>query len=129
MILPQYRPRLYEYIGGIIRTDKGIMIGARGTDNHMHVLGHINKNMTIPDSIKNIKSVSTGWVHETFPELRMFSWQGGYAAFTVSRWDIPKIKSYIENQEEHHRTVSFQEELIMMLEEHGVEYDLRYLWD
>jgi len=129
LILPQLLPRLDEYIGGIIRTDKGILIATGGVEDHTHVLAHINKNMTIPEGVKNIKSLSTKWIHEIFPDLRIFSWQGGYAAFTVSKHDIPDVKAYIEHQQEHHRTLTFKEELIALLEAHGVEYDERYLWD
>ena len=129
LLLPHLRSRLNAYTGWIIRTDNGIQLAAGGTDDHTHILGLFNKNLTIPESVKNIKALSTRWIHETFPELRLFCWQGGYAAFTVSTHVIPTIKAYIEQQEEHHRTKSFKEESIELLETHGIEYNKRYLWD
>lgn len=123
------RSRIYEYIGGIVRTQQGTLIAIGGTKDHVHLLILMNKNLTIPASLKDIKSVSTKWIHNTFRDLQIFSWQGGYAAFSVSNHDISEIKAYIENQEEHHHKVTFQEELLSLLKDHGIEYDERYLWE
>jgi hypothetical protein len=75
-----------------------------------------------------LKALSSGWVHREFPEHRAFSWQLGYAAFTVSESQVDKVRQYIRNQKKHHRKVSFQEELIALLRAHGVEFDEEYLW-
>jgi hypothetical protein len=68
------------------------------------------------------------WVHETFPLLREFAWQEGYAAFSVSASRVRETIRYIEQQPEHHRTLSFEEELERLLQRHGVEYDRRYVF-
>lgn len=60
--------------------------------------------------------------------MRGFAWQDGYGAFTVSKSNVPSVIDYIQNQREHHRTKTFQEEYLEFLEKHGVEYDERYLW-
>jgi hypothetical protein len=60
---------------------------------------------------------------------RKFGWQEGFAAFTVSESQAPVVIEYIRNQAEHHRVQSYQEEFIALLERHGLEYDVRYLWD
>ena len=67
-------------------------------------------------------------MHDTFPEVETFAWQDGYGAFTVGRSGIANIRTYIENQEEHHRTRSFQEEFVEFLPRYEIEYDERYLW-
>jgi hypothetical protein len=68
-------------------------------------------------------------VHDTFPDLRGFAWQAGYAAFAVSYSQIEVVKHYIENQADHHRTATFQEEFLAFLRLHGLEFDERFLWD
>ncbi|HVF71233.1 MAG TPA: transposase, partial [Chthoniobacterales bacterium] len=66
------------------------------------------------------------WISKTFPECNAFAWQEGYAAFTVSESQVPKVRRYIERQEEHHRTVSFLDEFKVMLGAHGLRFDERY---
>ncbi|HWD39391.1 MAG TPA: transposase, partial [Fimbriimonas sp.] len=63
------------------------------------------------------------------PEIRDFSWQGGYGAFSVSASAKDIVRRYIENQEDHHRTRTFQEEFLELLRENGIEYDERYVWE
>ena len=83
--------------------------------------------MSLSDALRDLKANSTNWVHETFPHLRDFYWQDGYAAFSVSPSVLPKVVAYVRNQQEHHKKVSFEEELKQLLERHGIEYDDRYL--
>ena len=61
--------------------------------------------------------------------MREFGWQDGYAAFSVSKSQLPEIIAYVENQREHHRTKTFQEEYLAFLRKHGVEYDEKYVFD
>jgi len=56
-------------------------------------------------------------------------WQNGYAAFSVSQSNVPQVKKYIRNQEEHHRKITFQDELRALFDRHQIEYDERYVWD
>src|SRR5438128_7287397 len=75
-----------------------------------------------------LKGESSKWIHEEFPALRDFGWQDGYGAFTVSKSSLPEVIRYIQNQREHHRKKTFQEEYLEFLAEHGIAYDERYLW-
>ena len=75
-----------------------------------------------------VKGSSSRWVHQEFPARRSFGWQRGFAAFSVSRSRFRDVYRYIECQEEHHKKVSFQEELVAFLKRHQIEYDERYLW-
>ena len=79
--------------------------------------------------LRDVKACSSKWVHETFPPLQDFGWQTGYAAFAVSRSGLVKVHTYIENQEEHHRRMTFREEFVALLDKHEIEYDPRYLWE
>ena len=85
--------------------------------------------MPIAKAMQLVKGGSSKWIHETFPEHRLFAWQEKYGAFTVSFSELDKIKNYIKRQPEHHRTMSFKEEFLILLKKHQFEYDERYLWD
>jgi len=76
-----------------------------------------------------IKGGASVWVHETFPEIQNFAWQEGYGAFSVSISHLDETIAYIENQKEHHRNKSFQEEYLAFLKKYGIDYDEKYLWD
>ena len=80
-------------------------------------------------ALQLIKGGSSKWVHETFPEHRLFGWQVKYGAFAVNVSLLDKIVKYIKDQEPHHRRMTFQEEFLALLKKHRVEYDERYLWD
>ena len=93
------------------------------------MLAYLAAPMSVPDAVRVLKANSSGWVHRTFPERKAFAWQAGYAAFTVSRSALDDVRRYIANQEEHHKTVSFQDEYRAFLRRHEVEFDERYVWD
>ena len=127
LITPDIRPRLYAYVGGIVRDQRGTVLAIGGGDDHVHVLADLDKARTIPDAVRDWKRGSSRWVHEELGDAR-FGWQTGYAAFTVSVSGLPQVKAYIAGQDEHHRAVTFEEEYRSFLERHGVEYDEQYLW-
>ena len=83
-ITPDVEPRLYEYIGGILRADGGCLIAAGGVPDHVHLLCGLDKQTDVADAVRTIKTNSSKWIHETFPTQRAFAWQTGYAAFAVS---------------------------------------------
>jgi len=85
--------------------------------------------ISIADLINAYKSNSTRWIRQTFPHLKKFSWQEGYAAFSVSRSQEPAVIEYIRNQHSHYRKRSFQEELLELLRRHRIEFDLQYVFD
>jgi REP element-mobilizing transposase RayT len=77
--------------------------------------------------LQELKQSSSKWIHQEFPDLRAFAWQDGYAAFTVSHSGMPQVVEYIAQQVPHHHRQTFVEELIALLERHGVQYDERYI--
>jgi REP element-mobilizing transposase RayT len=125
----EIRERLFQYIGGIIRNDGGKLLAAGGMPDHVHLFADLGKQQSVSDAVRDIKSNSSGWIHQTFPELKLFAWQTGYGAFTVSYSNTETVKNYIANQAEHHRQQTFQEEFVEFLCRHGIEYDERYLWE
>jgi len=75
-----------------------------------------------------VKAVSSKWIHETYSDAGAFAWQSGYVAVTVSRSAAAKVAAYIENQEEHHRIQTFDDEYKAFLDRHDIEYDDRFVF-
>jgi REP element-mobilizing transposase RayT len=123
------QPRLYEYVGGILRNHEGVLLAAGGMPDHIHLLVGLHRQTAVAEAVKLVKAHSSKWIHETFPEHRAFAWQTGYGAFTVSYSGMGQVKQYINGQEAHHRQRTFKEEFIAFLRRHGIGYDERYMWD
>jgi putative transposase len=126
LIAAHWRPRLHDYLGGIVRRLGGFPEGIGGTEDHVHLLMSLKATHSLADLMRELKKASSVWVHDGLGE-RQFTWQEGYAAFTVSASALDAVRSYIANQEQHHRTKSFREELVEMLEKAGVDYNPDYL--
>ena len=120
-----WRPRLQEYIGGTANGLDGRTQGVGGTADHVHLLVGLKSTHRLADFMRELKKATSIWVHQQIG-LGAFAWQEGYGAFTVSPSAIPQVQKYIANQEEHHRTRTFREELLELLERAGVEYDSEY---
>jgi len=120
--------KLYAYMGSIIKDNDSIPIIINGTDDHVHILCVLSKNIALAKLVEEIKKHSSRWIKTQDIHYKNFAWQGGYAGFSVSPSLHSKTVNYIRNQEEHHKKMSFKEELIMFLKEYGVEYDEKYLW-
>ncbi len=123
------RPRLFEYVGGILKSENAVLLAAGGMPDHVHWLISLHQQTTVADVLRLIKTNSSKWIHEEYPDLRHFAWQTGYGAFSVSVSNIERVKAYIHGQEEHHRTITFQDEYRAFLKKHGIRFDERYLWD
>ena len=115
-------------MGGIIRQLNGKMLVGNGQPDHVHLAAVIPPTIQLADLVGKVKSNTTGWIHRTFPALRDFRRQDGYAAVTMSPSVLKQVEHYIRSQQQHHKTTTFKEELIALLEEHGIEYDAKYLW-
>jgi putative transposase len=126
MIQPPWRRDLHAYLGGIIRTANGIAESVGGVSDHVHLLIGLRATHRLADVLRDLKSVSSGWVHDKIG-MGSFAWQEGYGAFTVSAWQRDTVRRYIEQQDEHHRTRTFREEYLELLRRHGVEFDERYV--
>jgi len=129
LITPELQDRLWPFLGGIARQNKMKAVEIGGVEDHVHILLSLPSTMAISKAVQLIKGGSSKWVHENFPEHRVFSWQEKYGAFSVSVSQLENIIEYIRNQKAHHRTMTFQEEFLALLKKHKIEYDERYLWD
>ncbi len=124
---PSIRPRVHEYLGGIIRAMGGVAHAVGGMGDHIHVFAGLRATHCLADVMRELKSDSSRWVHGEL-HLHGFAWQEGYGGFTVGAPDIETVRSYVLNQTEHHRVKTFQEEYVAMFQRGMVEYDEKYLW-
>lgn len=128
-ITPDIAERLYPYLGGIVRAEKGVLYNIGGVEDHALMYLRWRPDATISDLMRDVKSRSSKWIHDTFPNLGAFAWQEGYSAFSVSRSQEEAVKKYIARQAEHHKKENFKTELLKLLRAHGVEFDERYVLD
>ena len=119
---------LYGYIGGIIRDEKGTLLTAGGTADHIHLLAKLPPTIAVSVMLRLIKTNSSKWLNER-DDVRYFEWQAGYAAFSVSESQFVRVRTYIESQHEHHRTRTFKDEYLALLRKHNIEFDERYVFD
>ena len=86
LITDSYQTRLYDYIGGTIRKLGGISLELNGTEDHVHLLAKLRPDKAVSDVLRDLKANASGWMHDVFPEVKDFSWQRGYGAFTMSHF-------------------------------------------
>jgi REP element-mobilizing transposase RayT len=123
------REELHRYLGGILtRLDcQPIVIG--GPDDHVHLLSHLSRTCEPAAMVKELKRGSTIWLKNESPKFRDFAWQNGHGIFSVDPAQIEPARKYILEQQEHHRKISFQDELRQLLQRHEITFDERYVWD
>ena len=126
-IATAWRERLHAYLGGVVRNVNGVPEAMGGIADHVHLLIGLRATACLADVVRDVKAVSSRWVHEEIGE-RSFAWQEGYGAFTVSASQRGIVCEYIARQEEHHRKRTFQEEYRELLKRSGVDYDERFIW-
>ena len=121
--------RLYRYMGGVVRKSGGSLLEIGGIANHVHLLVELSNPDRFTALIRNTKASSTSWLKQEFPECCHFGWQDGYGSYFVSYSLLEKARNYIRNQEEHHKTQTFEEEYEKFLSVCHVQYDERYVFD
>ncbi len=129
MIEKTWQDKLYGYVGGVIRENKGTLLCMGGVEDHVHLLTRFSPTIAISDMLRLIKGNSSKMVNDKIKPRIPFEWQSGYGAFSVSESQCEKVRAYILNQEVHHRKRTFEEEFIAMLEHHKFTYDLRYVFE
>jgi putative transposase len=127
LISSAMKPRLQDYIGGIVRGEQGDLLEINAVADHAHLLARLHTARAVADMLRLIKGNSSKWANETFRRGPTFAWQEGYAAFTVSQSQVPRIQAYIRGQEEHHQKHDFRRELVSLLRRNGVAFEERYL--
>jgi REP element-mobilizing transposase RayT len=128
-IADDWREDLHAYIGGIIRRHDSVLLAAGSVEDHIHLLFPLPRIVSFSDLVREIKSGSARWVHESPTRPAKFRWQSGYGAFSISPSHKAALCRYIANQRGHHTKVTFQDEFRILLEKYGVDHDERYVWD
>jgi REP element-mobilizing transposase RayT len=123
------QPRLYAYIGGVLKSLGCVLVEAGGMPDHVHLLVSLGRENAVADVVRAAKSNPSKWIHETFPEQRSLAWQAGYGAFAVSYSQVADVRRYIGDRAVHHARMTFQEELRKFLRRHEIAFDERYVWD
>ena len=124
----QVRPRIHEYLGGVIRGEGGIALAIGGMSDHVHAVVKLPQDQAVSEVLCKVKSHSSGWIHRTFDHLATFAWQSGYGAFSVSASQLEKARRYVLDQPEHHKVFSFEEEYARLLKAHGINVNEKHLW-
>lgn len=127
ILIKKNRPELFKYIWGILKNKKCHLYRINDVEDHLHIVTHLHPLVALAALIKDIKIASSDYIKEKglFPDFG--GWQDGYGAFTYSFSAKNELIEYVKNQEEHHQTKTFREELMELLAEHEVEFDEKYL--
>jgi putative transposase len=123
------RPALYKYLATVARNAGCECYRVGGVADHVHFAIRLSRTITIAKLIEELKTSSSKALKTDLATIHDFAWQRGYGAFSVAPSDLSALLTYIDNQEEHHRTRTFQEEYRAFLQKYGVEFDERYVWD
>jgi len=129
MIRPDVEKELFAFMGDSIKKHKCIPILINGMTDHVHVLCTLSRTVTIAKLLEDMKRNSSRWIKSKGDCYRRFDWQDGYAAFSVSASKKEAVVNYIANQKIHHKDLDYKTELLKFLDEYGVEYDEKYMWD
>ena len=128
LIHSSFKEELYQYISGIIKVNNHKLLAINGMSDHIHILIGMRPTQSISELMQIIKANSSKWINEKKFLNVKFEWQEGYGAFSYSKSHVQNVIKYIQNQEERHKTKSFQEEYLEFLEAFEVEYDERYIF-
>ncbi len=123
------REQLHAYMASILGNHECPTLLVSGTGDHFHSLFVLSKNHSVAQIVYEVKRSSSKWIKTQGLEYRKFYWQSGYGAFSVSQSHAEQVRRYILKQEQHHRKVTFQDELCKFLKRYEVEYDERHVWD
>jgi len=123
------REELHNYLGGTCRALDSPSLVVGGVADHVHILCRLGRMVAIATLVRDLKRETSKWIKTKGAEFDLFHWQEGYGAFSISPGHVEMLREYIRNQESHHQTESFQDELRRIMRKYGIEFDERYVWD
>jgi len=129
LIAKSWKDELYKYITGIIQNHNHKLLIINGMPDHLHILIGYRPTQSLSDLMQQIKGDSSKWINQNNLTKEKFEWQSGYGAFSYSKSQIADVITYIENQETHHKKISFKEEYINMLKKFEVEFNEQYIFE
>ena len=123
------RAQLHAYLATVARNRDCECYRAGGVADHVHLAIRLSRTLTVANLVGELKTSSSKWLKTLSPTLANFAWQRGYGAFSVGPSDLEALRGYIDGQEKHHQTRTFQDEFRAFLAKYGLEFDERYVWD
>ncbi|MBN8586119.1 MAG: IS200/IS605 family transposase [Ignavibacteria bacterium] len=129
LVKREHKEELHKYITGIVKGKKQKMLAINCMSDHTHMFIGFTPDMKISDLVRDVKSISSGFINEKKFVKGKFNWQHGFGAFSYSHSHIDRVVKYVLNQEEHHKKKTFREEYIGLLEKFNVEYDPKYIFE
>ena len=123
-----FRDELFKYMAGIIKGEGGSLLAVGGIEDHVHCVIKLKPKQSLSSIMQKLKGNSSKWANENNKSKCKFSWQSGYAGYSVSQSQLSSVTNYVKNQEAHHRKRSFKNEYLSLLEKHNIEYNESYLW-
>ncbi len=129
LVTAQIEPELHAYMAGILNEKQCPAITIGGMPDHVHVPFMLARTMSVSDVVEDLKKDSSKWIKTQGASFREFYWQAGYGAFSIGQSSVAETRQYIDNQKEHHKKRTFQDEYRAFLRKYGVGYDERYVWD
>ena len=129
LITDEIKNELFDYLGGTCKHLECNPIKVGGYKNHVHILCVLSKKITLVTLLEEVKKSSSKWIKTKGAEFSKFYWQDGYSVFSVNPSQISIVSNYISNQQEHHRTKSFEEECMAFFKKYKIDFDERYVWD
>ena len=129
LITDAVRSPLHAYMATVLQNLGCHPVLINSVGDHVHLLFDLARTVAVSQAVEEVKKSSSKWINNQGPSFTGFSWQSGYGAFAVSESNAEAVRTYIANQEEHHRQRSFQEEYRIFLKRHNVAFDERYVWD
>ena len=129
LIKREWKDDLYRYITGIVQHNKSKILAIGGMSDHIHIFIGYKPTIAIPDIVKDIKLASSSWINDNKLTSHRFNWQEGHGAFSYRLRDVDEICRYIQNQQEHHRKISFKDEYVNLLKDFSIAYEEKYLFD
>ena len=127
-MLPSDQEKLYRFIWGVLKNNNCHLYRINGIEDHLHIVTHLHPAVSLSTLVKDIKLGSSDFIKQELIFPNFAGWQIGYGAFTYSFSAKDSLIEYVKNQKEHHKKVSFRDEYIYLLKEHGIEFDEKYLF-
>lgn len=129
LLATNFRTNVFEYIAGILRNKNQYPLAVNGHKDHVHIFFELNPSASVADVMEMVKANSSKWINENHFVKGKFEWQRGYGCFTYSRSQRDSVIRYLMDQENHHKSITFREEYLELLNKNEIQYDERYLFE
>ena len=127
-IMEEFAEKLHSFLAVRCKEMESPALSIGNDFDHIHIISIVSKKIALMDLLKVLKARSSSWMKTLDSRLSNFYWQDGYGAFSVSPTQIDTAIRYVQNQREHHKKISFQDEYRLILKQYNIDYNEDYLW-